>query len=250
MVLNSFNWVHWLMLICPVFLTVVIFLLFRNASEKARMVFLVSLCAFNVVVFFVYKWVLSADAEFVQAAGLKEFNWLNELPLQLCNINMFLIPISLLTKNRPFMGFSFVLAPLGAYMALLFPEPAFRGFSLWNPRMVGFYLTHILIVVAGLSLATLNFFRPRKKDILGIFLAFSTLGVGAHLFNTVMRLTGLSVDCNYFYTYGSDISILNLFWKWIPVPLLYLLPALLILFAYLGILFLVFYLLDLIRKKG
>ena len=62
-------------------------------------------------------------------------------------------------------GFSFFVAPLGALMALLFPEPLFSGFSLLMPRIFGYYVTHAILVVCGLSLATLGFYRPDPKDI-------------------------------------------------------------------------------------
>lgn len=37
-----------------------------------------------------------------------------------------------------------------------------------------------------------------------------------------------------------DISILNLFWKWLPVPFLYEMPALLILVGYMALVCLLF----------
>lgn len=56
---------------------------------------------------------------------------------------------------------------------------------------------------------------------------------------------------NYFFVYGGDvdISILNLLWKWIPVPFLYELPALAILFVYMGLVCLVFSKLDAHRAR-
>ena len=66
----------------------------------------------------------------------------NELSLHLCNINLFLTPLGVWKRNRSIMGFSFFVAPLGALMALLFPEPLFSGFSLFLSRIFGYYVTH------------------------------------------------------------------------------------------------------------
>ena len=66
-------------------------------------------------------------------------------------------------RNRSILGFAFFVAPLGALMALLFPEPLFAGFPLFLPRIFGYYVTHAILVVCGLSLATLGFYRPRPK---------------------------------------------------------------------------------------
>ena len=129
------------------------------------------------------------------------------------------------------MRFSFFVAPLGALMALLFPEPLFAGFPLFLPRIFGYYVTHALLVICGLSLATLGFYSPDPKDIPRILKTFGLLAVGAHLINLLLRLT-LCPEANYFFTYGAEIGVLKLFWRIIPAPLLYGLPAPLILAGY------------------
>ena len=116
-------------------------------------------------------------------------------------------------------------------LTLLFPEPLFSGFSLFLPRIFGYYVTHALLVVCGLSLATLGFYRPDPKDIPRILKTFGLLAVGAHLINLLLRLT-LCPEANYFFTYGAEIGVLKLFWRIIPAPLLYGLPAPLILAGY------------------
>ena len=169
--------------------------------------------------------------EYIRAYYPNGFNIFNELPLHLCNINLFLIPLGVWKRNRSIMGFSFFVAPLGALMALLFPEPLFSGFSLLMPRIFGYYVTHAILVVCGLSLATLGFYRPDPKDIPRILKTFGLLAVGAHLINLLLRLT-LCPEANYFFTYGAEIGVLKLFWRIIPAPLLYGLPAPLILAGY------------------
>ena len=92
-------------------------------------------------------------------------------------------------------------------------------------------MTHALLVVCGLSLATLGFYRPDPMDIPRILKTFGLLAVGAHLINLLLRLT-LCPEANYFFTYGAEIGVLKLFWRIIPAPLLYGLPAPLILAGY------------------
>ena len=206
---------------------------FRNRSEKSKTAFLVGVCLFNIVLFFVYKLMLSRDAEFLQIIGQQHFNWFNELPIQLCNINMFFIPLGVLLKKRFLTGFSFFVASLGAVIAISFPEPAFSGYPLWEPRIIGFYLTHMLLVVCGVSLATLGFFRPQLRDLPRICGFLLLLATGIHGVNAQLRLT-VCPYANYFFTYGADISILKAMWRFIPVPLLYELPAVLLLLAYMA----------------
>ncbi|HCH28070.1 MAG TPA: hypothetical protein DEW35_01035 [Ruminococcaceae bacterium] len=242
-------------LICwgiAVILIVAIGLLLKKKDEKAKKTFLVGLCVVNIIVFFVYKGFLSVDRDFLAKAEIEGgFNWFNELPLQLCNINMFLIPIGLLTKKRGILGFSFFLAPLGATMALVFPEPAFQNEPLFMPRILGFYATHFLIVTAGISLATLGFFRPKFKDLPKVFLTLIVVSFGVHLVNLLLRATGICSYANYFFTMeDGGVSLLKLFAKITTVPFIYMLPSLLILAVYMGIISLVFFVVDKLKGVG
>ncbi len=191
--ITPFRGLHLLLLLLTATAVLLIFLLLRGKPEARRSRFLIGVCLFNLALFAGYKLSLSMDAAYVRAYYPNGFNIFNELPLHLCNINLFL--------------------------------------SLFLPRIFGYYVTHALLVVCGLSLATMGFYRPDPRDIPQILKTFGLLAVGAHLINLLLRLT-LCPEANYFFTYGADISVLKLFWRIIPVPLLYGLPALLILAAY------------------
>ena len=216
-----------------------IWYIFRNKSENAKRGVIVGICAFNIVFYFIYKYCLSKDTQFLEITQLERFNWFKELPMQLCNINMFLIPISLIIKKRAVYGFSFFIGPLAAFMALIFPEKAFDGYSLLLMRNMGYYVTHGLILVCAVSLATLGFFKPKFRDIPGTVVALIVISSVIHAVNIFLRTT-VCPEANYFFTYGADISILNLFWNWIPVPYLYEMPAMLILLPYMLIITSVF----------
>ena len=129
MIIRPFNAAYLLLLAFAAGAVVLLWVLLRGQPERCRAAVLIALCAVNIIGFFVYKGFLSRDVQFLQASGLDRFNWFNELPLQLCNINMFLIPIGILTHRRSLLGFAFFVAPLGALMALVFPEAAFSGYS-------------------------------------------------------------------------------------------------------------------------
>ena len=106
-------------------------ILLRKKSENTRRWVLIAACLVTFVGYFIYKYALSLDAEYdVITANMGGFNWWGELPLQLCNINMMLIPIAVLRRSRPLMCFGFFVAPLGALMALVMPGNGFDGYSL------------------------------------------------------------------------------------------------------------------------
>ena len=121
--------------------------------------------------------------------------------------------------------------PFLILLAMLFPEPAFTGYSLLLPRILGFYGTHALLVACGLSLAGMDFYQPSMKEAPRVLGVYVTLTLAAHALNMILRAT-VCPEANYFFTYGADISVLNLFWRMIPHPLLYELPAPLLLLAY------------------
>jgi len=129
--ITPFRGLHLLLLLLTAAAVLLIFLLLRGKPEARRSRFLIGVCFFNLALFAGYKLSLSMDAAYVRAYYPNGFNIFNELPLHLCNINLFLIPLGVWKRNRSIMGFSFFVAPLGALMALLFPEPLFSGFSLF-----------------------------------------------------------------------------------------------------------------------
>ena len=136
--ITPFRGLHLLLLLLTAAAALLIFLLLHKKPEARRSRFLIGACLFNLALFAGYKLSLSMDAAYVRAYYPNGFNIFNELPLHLCNINLFLIPLGVWKRNRSIMGFSFFVAPLGALMALLFPEPLFSGFSLFLPRIFGY----------------------------------------------------------------------------------------------------------------
>ena len=112
MIIRPFNAVFSGVLVLAFAAIILMWLMLRQKSEKMRTMTIVIICCFNIIAFFIYKFALSHDTEFLNINHLKHFNWFNELPLQLCNINMFLIPIGLLTKKRFILGFSLLKSPL------------------------------------------------------------------------------------------------------------------------------------------
>jgi len=115
---------------------------------------------------------------------------------------------------------------------MTFPEHAFTGNSIFLMRNIGFYGTHGIIIVMGILLITFGYIKTSFKDVIYLIPITLVLGLFAFIVNLVLFAV-TKVETNYFFTMNtSDISILNLFYNLIPVKFLYLLPAMLILVAY------------------
>jgi uncharacterized membrane protein YwaF len=199
-------------------------MIFKNKSKKAKDILIISIGVFDVLLFIVYKIFLSKDGY--------DFNIWKELPLQLCNINMFLIPLSVILNNKYLKSFGFYVGPLAAIMAMSFPEAGFYDNSIFLMRNVGFYGTHAIIVVMGVLLLTLGYIKLSFKDIINLLIITVILSLSIFVVNIILfKLTG--VETNYFFTMNpSTVSLLHLFYKLIPIKYLYLLPAAGILIVY------------------
>ena len=226
-------------------------LLLRGKSDRAKRAVLVVACLVTLAGFFVYKYFLSIDAEFDRlTAATGGFNWWGELPLQLCNINMILIPVAVLLDRRELLSFAFFVGPLGALMALLMPGTGFDGFSLLLPRMLGYYGTHFMIIIEALALAVFGLYRPRFRDIPKTLAAMFVIALAVFGVNMFLRWTGLHPHANYFFSVETEGNfLLELFHRLLPFPYLYLLPSLCILVPYMLLIALPFELADRAQRK-
>lgn len=224
-----FNACYFLLFALAIILCIAMILVFRSKSRKAKKTAVFVLYAVTLVLFFAYKGLLLQDADYAairEAAGAAACNFINELPLNLCNINLILILFGLALDSRVILSFNFFFGSLGALMALLMPTVGFEGYSLFLPRIAGYYITHFIILLQLPLLAGLDLYRPRFRDIPGTLLLLLVLTAVMTGLNLLIRGTGLSPTCNYFYTVDpTGNPLLELFRSWIPVPGLYLLPA-------------------------
>jgi len=247
--MEPFNALFWLCAAAFLLLLAGASVLLRGKSERTKQRALICACLVTLVGFFAYKYALSLDRDYDRiTAAMGGFNWWGELPLQLCNINMILIPIAVLRKSRPLMCFCFFLGPLGAMMALAMPQNGFAGYSLLLPRMLGFYGTHFMVVVEGLALVAFGLFRPTPRDLPRAILTANAIALCVFCVNLLLRWSGLHAKANYFFSVETEgNALLELFHSWLPYPFLYLLPCTLILGVYMGLVMLGFALLD---KRG
>ena len=250
LILRPFNAVFLVAFAAFILLLVIASLAVRGKSAKVKKTVIVTACAVTLLGFFVYKYFLSIDAEYdAITANMGGFNWWGELPLHLCNINMILIPVAVLTGKRPLLSFCFFVGPLGATLALAIPGNGFSGYSILLPRMIGYYGTHFMVVILAVALATFGFFKPRFKDILPTAITLAAVALVVFGISMLMRTTGLHPKANYFFSVEPEgIPPLEIFYSWIPIPFLYLLPGIAVFAGYASLVTLGFFLAE--KAKG
>ena len=182
--------------------------------------------------FFGYKYCLSVDAEYAaipEIAAVGPFDWWAELPLYLCNVNIWLLPIGLALNNRTFLSFCFFTGPVGALMALIMPCAGFYDCSIFLPRMIGYLGLHLIGFWGCLSLYPLGFYSPEYKDAKSVSCFSLLLITVIYGIIRLLRWAKLSAEPNYFYLIDPKGNpILEMLHNLIPYEFLYILPCLII----------------------
>ena len=234
-----------------ILILIVVSLIMRKRSEKAKRALIAVTAILTFIGFFVYKYYISIDKEYdAITQNMGGFNWWGELPLHLCNINLILIPIAVITMKKPLLSFCFFVAPIGALMALLMPANGFSGYSILLPRMIGFYGIHFIIIILALSIVTFGLYRPKFRDLPFTILTLLLVALAVFGINMILRATGLHPKANYFFSVETEGNfLLEIFHRWIPVPFLYLLPSIIILAPYMLLITLCFFIADRVKRK-
>ena len=242
LIIRPFNALFFIVFAAFILVLIIVSIAVRHKSESTKKKILITASLLTLVFFVVYKYWLSIDPEFNELrAYMGGFNWWGELPLQLCNINMILIPIAVLTNKRELLAFCFFVGPLGAMMALTMPGAEFTDASILLPRMIGYYGTHFLVVIEGLAIVTFGLYKPKFRDIPGTVLTILAIAFCVFMINMIMRWTGLYPHANYFFSVETEGNfLLEIFHSWIPYPFLFLLPSAVILAIYMFIIILGF----------
>jgi len=209
----------------------------RKKGPEFSKKLIVAITGISFLLFFVYKYQLSLDAEYASLEDVINtggFQWGSELPLAFCNVNLWLIPISILTDNRYLKSYCFLAGPLGTIFAIALPCAGFDGYSIFLPRVFYYVFLHYVGFWGSISLYSTGLYKPTKKDIIPTLLTIIVISFSAFVINNVIMLTGFAEAPNYFFTmYPSPGNpILEALFALIPIKYVYILPLALFLTLY------------------
>lgn len=181
--------------------TIALYFIFRNKSRdlKLEIVWLL------VITFFTYYMLTM----------LYGFN-IKRLPLQLCNLAIFIYPVLLLTKSQKLFSFCITANLFGALIAICMPENSYPMLEFWA---VHFVWHHTLVfLIPCLCLGFRLFKIPRFKDFLWAMLFFTvylimTTGLAMLFANVKISFLGTPAKpktINYFYVIDYQTAVKTL----------------------------------------
>lgn len=209
-----------------------LFFTFCKKSHKIKTTVLYLLCIINFVFYIINDYY----------AYIRGDSLLTMMPFQLCNIAVFLIPLSLFLKKELIFDFVFYICAPGALAALIVPSKEYIG-AVYSLNTVSFFIFHYSIMAIPLLLTGWGMYKPAPtiKKASRLSITVLILAGFMHILNIFLGSL-FHVRADYFFTiikYSAPTNIVfKLLSKIIPYDFLYLLPALIILYIYMLIVYL------------
>jgi len=220
--MEAFNLSHiFTIVIMPAIICLALNYSLKNRSDKTKKNILMIICCFNALLYLSYKIVQANDPDY-------NFDIFTNLPLHFCNINLILLPLSILLKNKYLMAYQFYFGTVLAALALVTIDPAFRGKPLFEFTCLVYFYYHSMLAVLPVLLVKFKFYTPSFKVIWQPALILTGLTFVMHIVNVLFKTTGVAPEANYFFTYGLKGDFFTeFFWSILPYEFFFLLPSML-----------------------
>ena len=232
MLWGSFGTVHILSLLLGAGLIIGLFFLLRKRSAKVQTLVL-GILSFSSVAAIVYNLI----------AWGSPYEY---LPLHLCSLTAMVLPVAVFTRSKVLSNL-LLLWSLGAVMALVV-NTAQADFDVFSRAFFFYFFPHLLEFGIPILLFRLGLVEKDVKCIVSTVLITLCVYTLIHFANVLLNNyfatneicnpSGAIVQVNYMYSIRPENPLLALFWSWFPHPYAYMLPVVLIVLIYLGLVYL------------
>ncbi|PKM87122.1 MAG: TIGR02206 family membrane protein [Firmicutes bacterium HGW-Firmicutes-10] len=156
-VLTPFSSEYNLMLLFSFLLAVVIFVIgsINNPKQNEK--------TLKIIIFIIVVLEVSRQ---IWAFSMGNYLWSEMLPLHLCGIQIFLMPLMLKTRSPLLKNFVYLTAFPGALAALLFNETVFYKYPVFHFQSIQTFVIHTLIMIVPIFMMVFEEFRPKLNYIL------------------------------------------------------------------------------------
>jgi len=184
---------HWTGLALVVAICLVIILLRNRFNERARQTTRWGLLAL------IY---LCESSWHIWKLAIGEWNIQSMLPLWLCSVTSWPMPLLLLWRNYRYYEWAYFMGLIGASQALLTPDLMIYGFP--HFRFIEYFTLHGSIIVAVVYMTIVEGFRPTWRSLPRVFIITNFYWLFCAWVNS-------QIGSNYLYTQGKlpTPSLLN-----------------------------------------
>lgn len=200
----------------------------QHAPSSQRHRTLMVLALINAIAYVVNWWYFYIRSDHI----------LTLLPLQLCNLAVFLIPLALMTRKGVLMDFVFYVCGLGALVAILIPGSDYA--DTYSMMTISFYVFHFSIFLIPVLAAVwgVHSLKPTRQSAINLSVMVLAISLLLHGVNWTLN-TFLDVPANYFFTMRELAAPINpafaFFASLIPLDYFYLSFAFPILWIYMAL---------------
>ncbi|MBE6558935.1 MAG: hypothetical protein E7661_08040 [Ruminococcaceae bacterium] len=231
MLWGSFGVIHLVSLAVSAGIIFGLYFLLKALPEKVRYwsLFLLSLAGIAAIIFNLVAW----DSP------------LEYLPFHMCSITAMLLPVVVLTRNK-YIGNLLLVWCLGAILALVMNQ-AQAEYVIPSATFFFYFVPHTLEFAVTVYLFKFGYIKKDYKCIpstvgitVGIYTVVHIINLALNHYcaaNQIVDYAGNVLTFNYMFSMTPTTPIFELFWKIIPFPYWYMYVAVVILVAYLAILY-------------
>lgn len=166
---------NWMLLGC--FLLAVVIFVSGSINNPKQNEKLLKIIVFTIVILEVSRQ--------IWAISMGSYLWSEMLPLHLCGIQIFLMPLMLKTKSSLLKNFVYLTAFPGALAALLFNETVFYKYPVFHYQSIQTFVIHTLIMIVPIFMIVFENFRPKLSFILPSTALLALIAVFDGLINLV-----------------------------------------------------------------
>ena len=215
---------HILMLILTILITIILMIIVSHSNKLIQDIIIISVAILGCVgIFFLHGTHRGTQFDIL--------NLLKQM-LQVCNFNFILLPLCLFKRNelcRQYLFFFSMPAALSTFVAY----PSDVANSTWNSIVcLNFWIDHACIVIVPLLMIASKRFKPDLKYVPKVLMCVFAYFLFAFLGDWMLNNFSFeNINYNYSYTMHDDgIMVLKPIYKLIPIPFVYLLPLLILLY--------------------
>lgn len=203
-------------------------------------ILLVALCAFLLVFIpvklknkkkgtkkaLIFFWAFAVSIDLIKYVFFNAYVIVNdlgfsatELPLWTCSIYLFVMPISLLSKNERVKnacnGFICSISMLGGFINFLFPSE-----SLFSFLGLHTFIYHFILLITPILMLISGYYKPKFKDFIGAVLIFVIYAIPVFIFDTIFKQDYMFIYDGSWFGPAADFAALmphRLIWTFVCV---------------------------------